>query len=88
MSLQLYKEIEICPKATKVIRFDKAESSTVAYGMLVSLCGLTLDHVIDFIESDGDLIQSDVCFFSNASNHSAVVLSHCQIEIYQRAELT
>lgn len=34
--MQLYKEIEICPKATKVIRFDKAESCTIGYGMLVS----------------------------------------------------
>lgn len=34
--LQLYKEIEICPKATKVIRFHKTESCTIGYGMLVS----------------------------------------------------
>lgn len=34
--MQLYKEIEICPKVTKVIRFDKAESCTIGYGMLVS----------------------------------------------------
>lgn len=33
---QLYKEIEICPKDTKVIRFDKADSCTIGYGMLVS----------------------------------------------------
>lgn len=36
LCLQLYKEIEVCPKATKVIRFDKAESCTIGYGMLVS----------------------------------------------------
>ncbi|XP_044077284.1 rho guanine nucleotide exchange factor TIAM1-like isoform X2 [Siniperca chuatsi] len=29
----LYKEIEICPKTTKVIRFDKAESCTIGYGL-------------------------------------------------------
>lgn len=34
--LQLYKEIEISPKATKVIRFDKAESCSIGYGRLVS----------------------------------------------------
>lgn len=34
--LQLYKEIEICPKDTKVIEFDKAESCTVGFGMFVS----------------------------------------------------
>ncbi|KAM9788280.1 rho guanine nucleotide exchange factor TIAM1 [Neosynchiropus ocellatus] len=33
----LYKEIEICPKATKVIRFDKAESSTIGYGFSVAV---------------------------------------------------
>lgn len=32
--LQLYKEIEICTKDTKVIRFDKAESCTTGYGNL------------------------------------------------------
>lgn len=36
MSLQLYREIEICPKPSKVIRFDKAESCTTGYGMVVS----------------------------------------------------
>lgn len=34
--LQLYKEIEVRPKATKVIRFDKAESSAIGFGMLRS----------------------------------------------------
>ncbi|CAK6969114.1 rho guanine nucleotide exchange factor TIAM1-like [Scomber scombrus] len=33
----LYKEIEICPKATKVIRFDKAESCTIGYGFSVAV---------------------------------------------------
>ncbi|KAM8835008.1 rho guanine nucleotide exchange factor TIAM1 [Synchiropus picturatus] len=33
----LYKEIEICPKATKVLHFDKAESSTVGYGFSVAV---------------------------------------------------
>ncbi|XP_054873180.1 rho guanine nucleotide exchange factor TIAM1 isoform X2 [Amphiprion ocellaris] len=33
----VYKEIEICPKATKVIRFDKAESSTIGYGFSVAV---------------------------------------------------
>ncbi|XP_034538996.1 T-lymphoma invasion and metastasis-inducing protein 1 isoform X1 [Notolabrus celidotus] len=33
----LYKEIEICPKVTKVIRFDKAESSTIGYGFSVAV---------------------------------------------------
>lgn len=36
LCLQLYKEIEICPKVTKVIRFDKAESCATGYGMLSS----------------------------------------------------
>ncbi|MEQ2282935.1 hypothetical protein AMECASPLE_005954, partial [Ameca splendens] len=31
----IYKEIEICPRATKVICFDKAESSTIGYGFTV-----------------------------------------------------
>uniref|UniRef100_A0A8C7XMB9 TIAM Rac1 associated GEF 1a n=1 Tax=Oryzias sinensis TaxID=183150 RepID=A0A8C7XMB9_9TELE len=33
----LYKEIEICPKPSKVIRFDKAESSTAGYGFSVAV---------------------------------------------------
>ncbi|XP_047463292.1 rho guanine nucleotide exchange factor TIAM1 isoform X2 [Mugil cephalus] len=33
----LYKEIEICPKVTKVIRFDKAESSTIGHGFSVAV---------------------------------------------------
>uniref|UniRef100_A0A3Q2PRY1 TIAM Rac1 associated GEF 1 n=1 Tax=Fundulus heteroclitus TaxID=8078 RepID=A0A3Q2PRY1_FUNHE len=32
----IYKEIEICPRATKVISFDKAESSTIGYGFVVA----------------------------------------------------
>lgn len=34
LCLQLYKEIEICTKDTKVIRFDKAESCSAGYGNL------------------------------------------------------
>uniref|UniRef100_A0A8C2ZIW3 TIAM Rac1 associated GEF 1 n=1 Tax=Cyclopterus lumpus TaxID=8103 RepID=A0A8C2ZIW3_CYCLU len=33
----LYKEIEVCLKATKVIRFDKAESCTVGFGFSVAV---------------------------------------------------
>ncbi|XP_063751459.1 rho guanine nucleotide exchange factor TIAM1-like isoform X2 [Eleginops maclovinus] len=33
----LYKEIEVCPKATKVIRFNKAESCTIGYGFAVAV---------------------------------------------------
>ncbi|XP_015817147.3 rho guanine nucleotide exchange factor TIAM1 isoform X1 [Nothobranchius furzeri] len=33
----VYKEIEICPKVTKVIRFNKAESSTIGYGFSVAV---------------------------------------------------
>ncbi|XP_028277732.1 T-lymphoma invasion and metastasis-inducing protein 1 isoform X3 [Parambassis ranga] len=33
----LYKEIEICPKATKVIRFHKTESCTIGYGFSVAV---------------------------------------------------
>ncbi|KAM3601111.1 uncharacterized protein V6R79_007783 [Siganus canaliculatus] len=33
----LYKEIEICPKATKVIQFDKTESCTIGYGFSVAV---------------------------------------------------
>uniref|UniRef100_A0A8C4HJA0 T-lymphoma invasion and metastasis-inducing protein 1 n=1 Tax=Dicentrarchus labrax TaxID=13489 RepID=A0A8C4HJA0_DICLA len=51
----LYKEIEICPKATKVIQFDKSESCTIGYGILISHHTLKIlyqtDFVIDFIES-------------------------------------
>lgn len=36
LCLQLYKEIEIGTKDTKVIRFDKAESCTIGYGNLES----------------------------------------------------
>ncbi|KAJ4930107.1 hypothetical protein JOQ06_019120 [Pogonophryne albipinna] len=33
----LYKEIEVCPKANKVIRFDRAESCTIGYGFSVAV---------------------------------------------------
>ncbi|KAM4727189.1 rho guanine nucleotide exchange factor TIAM1-like [Anableps anableps] len=33
----IYKEIEICPRVTKVICFDKAESSTIGYGFTVEV---------------------------------------------------
>ncbi|AWO99751.1 putative T-lymphoma invasion and metastasis-inducing protein 1 [Scophthalmus maximus] len=33
----LYKEIEICPKTTEVIRFDNAESCTIGYGFSVAV---------------------------------------------------
>ncbi|XP_032388834.1 T-lymphoma invasion and metastasis-inducing protein 1 isoform X1 [Etheostoma spectabile] len=33
----LYKEIEVCPKAIKVIRFDKAESCSIGYGFSVAV---------------------------------------------------
>ncbi|XP_077962771.1 rho guanine nucleotide exchange factor TIAM1 isoform X2 [Gasterosteus aculeatus] len=33
----LYKEIEVRPKATKVIRFDKAESSAIGFGFSVAV---------------------------------------------------
>lgn len=30
--VQLYKEIEICPKTTKVIQFDRDESCAIGFG--------------------------------------------------------
>ncbi|CAB1458027.1 unnamed protein product [Pleuronectes platessa] len=33
----VYKEIEICPKTTKMIRFDNAESFTIGYGFSVAV---------------------------------------------------
>ncbi|XP_031664690.1 T-lymphoma invasion and metastasis-inducing protein 1 [Oncorhynchus kisutch] len=33
----LHKEIEICPKTTKLIRFDKAESCTLGYGFSIAV---------------------------------------------------
>ncbi|XP_023258321.1 T-lymphoma invasion and metastasis-inducing protein 1-like [Seriola lalandi dorsalis] len=33
----LYKEIEICPKVTKVIQFDNTESCTIGYGFSVAV---------------------------------------------------
>lgn len=33
----LYKEIEICTKMTKVIQFDRSESSTIGYGFSVAV---------------------------------------------------
>ncbi|KAM3868568.1 rho guanine nucleotide exchange factor TIAM1-like [Diretmus argenteus] len=37
VSDMLYKEIEICSKTTKVVRFDKAESCTIGYGFSVAV---------------------------------------------------
>uniref|UniRef100_A0A3B4UG40 TIAM Rac1 associated GEF 1 n=1 Tax=Seriola dumerili TaxID=41447 RepID=A0A3B4UG40_SERDU len=36
-TLCLYKEIEICPKVTKVIQFDNAESCAIGYGFSVAV---------------------------------------------------
>ncbi|KAM9331979.1 rho guanine nucleotide exchange factor TIAM1-like [Pholidichthys leucotaenia] len=49
----LYKEIEICPKATKVIQFDKAESCSIGYGFSVVVIeedGVQQLHVTDVKE--------------------------------------
>lgn len=62
LSLQLFKEIEISPKDTRVIRFDKAESCTIGYGTLPSDCSFywschsrnlldQIDFIIDVEES-------------------------------------
>uniref|UniRef100_A0A4W6FVS5 TIAM Rac1 associated GEF 1 n=1 Tax=Lates calcarifer TaxID=8187 RepID=A0A4W6FVS5_LATCA len=57
----LYKEIEICPKATKVIRFDNTESCSIGYGMFASdkspeLDGLSPCHTLTLCLKAGDEI--------------------------------
>ncbi|XP_061596621.1 rho guanine nucleotide exchange factor TIAM1 [Cololabis saira] len=49
----LYKEIEICPRATRVIRFDRAESCSVGYGFSVAVLdedGVQQLHITDVKE--------------------------------------
>ncbi|KAM6984184.1 rho guanine nucleotide exchange factor TIAM1 isoform 1-T2 [Tautogolabrus adspersus] len=51
----LYKEIEICHKATKVICFDKAESCTIGYGFSVAVIdedGMQQLHITE-VKEDG-----------------------------------
>ncbi|XP_068188075.1 rho guanine nucleotide exchange factor TIAM1 isoform X2 [Antennarius striatus] len=50
----LYKEIEICPKATKVIQFNKVETSTIGYGFSVVVIddGTQQLHVTE-VKADG-----------------------------------
>ncbi|XP_074466026.1 rho guanine nucleotide exchange factor TIAM1 isoform X1 [Sebastes fasciatus] len=51
----LYKEIEVCPKATKVIRFDKAESCTIGFGFSVAVIdedGTQQLHITD-VKAEG-----------------------------------
>ncbi len=49
--VQLYKEIQICAKTTKVIQFDRDESCTIGYG----------NNAVQFIS---DLFLFFVPFFS------------------------
>lgn len=53
MCLQLYKEIEIYPKSTKVVQFDKAEFCNNGYGMLIS------DNSSQFLTHPWILFQID-----------------------------
>ncbi|KAM9847215.1 rho guanine nucleotide exchange factor TIAM1-like [Aulostomus maculatus] len=51
----LYKEIEICPKMTKVIQFDKAECCSVGYGFSVAVIdedGTQQLHITD-VKAEG-----------------------------------
>lgn len=62
LCLQLYKEIEICPKDTKVILFDKVESCTVGYGTLLP------GHTLLFFTKQPATFISDItdsCFVNN-----------------------
>ncbi|KAF6716261.1 T-lymphoma invasion and metastasis-inducing protein 1 [Oryzias melastigma] len=55
----LYREIEICPKPSKVIRFDKAESCTTGYGFTVAVIdeeGVQQLHITEI--KDGGLASS------------------------------
>uniref|UniRef100_A0A3B3V3Z2 TIAM Rac1 associated GEF 1 n=1 Tax=Poecilia latipinna TaxID=48699 RepID=A0A3B3V3Z2_9TELE len=77
----IYKEIEICPKATKVICFDKAESSTIGYGFTVAVTvedDVLRLHVIEVkpggLASAKGLKASDEIQFLNGKPASALQL--------------
>lgn len=46
--LQLYKEIEICPKVTRNIHIEKSDSTAGNYGRFVCLCSwvLVFEHFL------------------------------------------
>ncbi|KAM6907302.1 rho guanine nucleotide exchange factor TIAM1 [Xenentodon cancila] len=75
----LYKEIEICPKATKVIRFDKAESCTIGYGFSVAVIdedGVQQLHITEVkaggLASAKGLKPGDEILFLNGKPASAL----------------
>lgn len=63
-SSQLFKEIELCSKITKVIQFDRDESCMIGYGRSI-LDGV--GHVYiwsNYIHIVSDMLQiSGVCLF-------------------------
>ena len=69
--LQLYKEIEICPKTTKLIRFDKAESCTLGYGRSCSVDwfrSFVTPQSPSFIAVDWSSFLSDVARHSTSKS--------------------
>ncbi|XP_026184416.1 T-lymphoma invasion and metastasis-inducing protein 1-like isoform X2 [Mastacembelus armatus] len=75
----LYKEIEICPKAIEVIRFDKAESCTIGYGFSVAVIdddGTQHLHITDVkaggLASAKGLKAGDEVLFLNGKPASAL----------------
>ncbi|KAL0994919.1 hypothetical protein UPYG_G00129300 [Umbra pygmaea] len=58
----LYKEIEICPKTTKVISFDKSDSCTMAYGFSLEVVNMEGNQQLYITEvKTGGLASAKAC---------------------------
>ncbi|KAM9348065.1 rho guanine nucleotide exchange factor TIAM1-like [Symphorus nematophorus] len=88
----LYKEIEICPKATKVIRFDKAESCTIGYGFSVAVIdedGMQQLHITEVkaegLASDKGLKAGDEILLLNGKPASALQMEDMRAAFVNQA---
>ncbi|XP_030009863.1 T-lymphoma invasion and metastasis-inducing protein 1-like isoform X2 [Sphaeramia orbicularis] len=88
----LYKEIEICPKPTKMIRFDKDESCTTGYGFSVSVIdedGTQQLHITE-LKPDGlasvkGLRVGDEILFVNSKPASALQMEDMRAAFVNQA---
>ncbi|TKS82965.1 T-lymphoma invasion and metastasis-inducing protein 1 [Collichthys lucidus] len=88
----VYKEIEICSKATKVIRFDKAESCTIGYGFSVAVIdegGMQQLHITE-VKAEGlasakGLKAGDEILLLNGKPASALQMDDMRAEFVNQA---
>nr|XP_020454143.1 T-lymphoma invasion and metastasis-inducing protein 1-like isoform X2 [Monopterus albus]XP_020454144.1 T-lymphoma invasion and metastasis-inducing protein 1-like isoform X2 [Monopterus albus] len=88
----LYKEIEICPKATEVIQLDKAESSTIGYGFSVAVTdedGVQQLHITEVktggLASAKGLKTGDEILFLNGKHASTLQMDDMRAAFINQA---